>query len=146
MVIAAKTITARANPNGQRKAMAMATIPVFLSAIKVGSVGLEQRSVQNWMITSISFGKMRITRPTIPHLEIDNNWVENNIRPFAIGRKNWLFAASPRGANASALFYSLILTCKVNNIEPFAYFNYMLNRIRDCKTEEDYRAFGLGAL
>ncbi len=73
-------------------------------------------------------------------LEIDNNWVENNIRPFAVGRKNWLFAASPRGANASALFYSLILTCKANDVEPFAYFNYMLNRIPDCKTEDDYRA------
>ena len=73
-------------------------------------------------------------------LEIDNNWIENNIRPFAIGKKNWLFAASPRGAHASALFYSLILTCKANNIEPFAYFNYMLNRIRDCKTDDDYRA------
>lgn len=73
-------------------------------------------------------------------LEIDNNWVENNIRPFAIGKKNWLFAASPRGADASALLYSLILTCKANGIEPFAYFNYMLNRIRDCKTEDEYRA------
>lgn len=73
-------------------------------------------------------------------LEIDNNWIENNIRPFAIGKKNWLFAASPRGANASALFYSLILTCKANDIEPFAYFNYMLNRIRDCDVDDDYRA------
>lgn len=72
-------------------------------------------------------------------LELDNNWVENNIRPFAIGRKNWLFAASPRGADASALFYSLIITCKANSIEPYAYFNYMLNRIRDCHSEEDYR-------
>lgn len=73
-------------------------------------------------------------------LGIDNNWIENNIRPFAIGKKNWMFAASPRGANASALFYSFILTCKANDIEPYAYFNYMLNRIRDCSSEQNYRA------
>ena len=41
-------------------------------------------------------------------LEIDNNGAENQIRPFALGRKNWLFSGSPHGAHASALFYSLI--------------------------------------
>lgn len=40
-------------------------------------------------------------------LEIDNNGAENQIRPFALGRKNWLIAGSPRGAHASALFYSI---------------------------------------
>ena len=73
-------------------------------------------------------------------LEIDNNGAENAIRPFALGRKNWLFAASPRGAKASMLFYSLIMTCKANDIEPFAYFNVMLKQIPHCKTQEDYKA------
>lgn len=72
-------------------------------------------------------------------IEIDNNLIENAIRPFALGRKNWLFAGSPSGAKAGAILYSLIETCKANNIEPYRYFCAMLHRIRHCKTDEDYR-------
>jgi len=52
---------------------------------------------------------------------IDNNAAENAIRPFVIGRKNWLFSASPKGATASANLYSLIETAKANGLEPYAY-------------------------
>jgi len=52
---------------------------------------------------------------------IDNNPVENAIRPFAIGRKNWLFSASVAGAKASANLYGLIETAKANGLEPYAY-------------------------
>jgi len=52
---------------------------------------------------------------------IDNNPVENAIRPFAIGRKNWIFSASVDGAKASANLYSLIETAKANGLEPYAY-------------------------
>jgi len=72
-------------------------------------------------------------------IEIDNNFIENAIRPFALGRKNWLFSGSPSGAKAGAIFYSLIETCKSNNVEPYKYFCAMLHRIRLCKAEEDYR-------
>jgi transposase len=72
-------------------------------------------------------------------IEIDNNLIENAIRPFALGRKNWLFNGSPAGAKAGAIFYSLIETCKANNIEPYQYLCAMLNRIRECVTEDDYR-------
>jgi hypothetical protein len=71
-------------------------------------------------------------------LEIDNNLVENLIRPLALGRKNWLFAGSPHGAKAAAVFYSLIATCQFNNIEPYQYFCKMLHQIRSCKTEVDF--------
>lgn len=71
-------------------------------------------------------------------IEIDNNLIENAIRPFALGRKNWLFNGSPSGAKAGAIFYSLIETCKANNIEPYQYLCAMLNRIRECVTEDDY--------
>lgn len=72
-------------------------------------------------------------------LEIDNNKIENLIRPLALGRKNFLFMGSPSGAKAGAIFYSLIATCIENGIKPYQYFCMMLNQIRHCKTENDYR-------
>ena len=71
-------------------------------------------------------------------IEIDNNLLENAIRPFALGRKNWMFMGSPSGARAGATFYTLIETCKANGIEPYQYLCTMLHRIRECVTEEDY--------
>jgi transposase len=72
-------------------------------------------------------------------VEIDNNLIENSIRPFALGRKNWLFAGSPAGAKAGATLYSLIETCKANDVEPYQYLCAMLNRLRGCRHEDDYR-------
>lgn len=66
--------------------------------------------------------------------------IEGAIRPFALGRKNWIFAGSPRGADAGAALYSLIETCKVNGIEPYRYFCTILNKIRFCKSEAAYEA------
>ena len=54
-------------------------------------------------------------------IEIDNNRCENAIRPFVLGRKAWLFADTPAGAEASARLYSLIETAKANGLEPYAY-------------------------
>ena len=71
-------------------------------------------------------------------LEIDNNGAENQIRPFALGRKNWLMSGSPRGAHASALFYSLIATAISNNWNPFDYLQHLFENIRACKTNDDY--------
>ena len=71
-------------------------------------------------------------------LEIDNNGAENQIRPFALGRKNWLIAGSPRGAHASALFYSLIATAVANGWNPFDYLRHLFENIRTCKTDDDY--------
>lgn len=73
-------------------------------------------------------------------LEIDNNLIENLIRPFALGRKNWMISGSPRGAHAGALFYSLIATAKTNGLNPFNYLKHLFENIRSCKTSEDYKA------
>ena len=72
-------------------------------------------------------------------LRPDNNLVENAIRPFVVGRKNWLFSGHPRGAAASALFYSLIETAKANGLKPYAYIRYLFDQLILAKTEEDYR-------
>ena len=58
-------------------------------------------------------------------LNIDNNGVENTIRPFAIGRKNWLFSDTQNGAKASANLYSLIETAKANGLNEYAYLKYV---------------------
>jgi transposase len=54
-------------------------------------------------------------------LEISNNRAENSIRPFVMGRKNWLFSDTPGGARASAVYYSLIVSVKENGLVPFEY-------------------------
>ncbi|MDX9871213.1 MAG: IS66 family transposase [Clostridia bacterium] len=54
-------------------------------------------------------------------LEISNNRAENSIRPFVMGRKNWLFSNTPNGARASAVYYSLIVSAKENGLLPFEY-------------------------
>jgi hypothetical protein len=58
-------------------------------------------------------------------LEISNNRAERSIKPFVIGRKNWLFANTPRGAKASAVIYSIIETAKESGLNPFAYLSYI---------------------
>jgi len=63
--------------------------------------------------------------------EIDNNLIENSIRPVALGRKNYLFAGSHEGAQRAAIMYSFLGTCKINNIEPFEWLSNVLRRIPD---------------
>jgi transposase len=72
-----------------------------------------------------------------PLLTPDTNAVENAIRPFVIGRKNWLFSGSPRGAHASAGIYSLIETAKANGHDPYFYLCFIFDRLPLCKTEKD---------
>ncbi|MGH8602127.1 MAG: IS66 family transposase [Gammaproteobacteria bacterium] len=62
-------------------------------------------------------------------LSIDNNRIENAIRPFVLGRKNWLFCATVRGAKASANLYSLIETAKANGLEPYHYLRHVFTAL-----------------
>lgn len=61
--------------------------------------------------------------------EIDNNLVENAIRPVAIGRKNYLFAGSQNGARRAAMLYSFLGTCKINDANPFEWLRDLLSKI-----------------
>ncbi len=70
------------------------------------------------------------------HLEIDNNRTENAIRPFVVGRKGWLFAGSPDGAETSALLYSLVETAKANGLEPHAYLTYLFEHLPTASSPE----------
>ena len=73
-------------------------------------------------------------------LRPDNNLAENAIRPFVVGRKNWLFSGNPEGAKASAALYSIIETAKANGLEPYWYLRRLFEHLPLAKTEEDYRA------
>ena len=65
---------------------------------------------------------------------------ENAIRPFVIGRKNWLFSGTPNGASASAAIYSLFETARAKNLEPYWYMRYLLEKLPDAMAEDDYKA------
>ena len=71
---------------------------------------------------------------------IDNNLCENAIRPFVVGRRNWLFADTVAGARASANLYSLVETCKANGIDPYAYLVSLFRKLPAAHSADDYEA------
>ena len=62
-------------------------------------------------------------------IPISNNLDENAIRPFVMGRKNWLFCNTPNGATASAAVYSIVETAKANGLDPYKYLKYLLEQM-----------------
>jgi transposase len=75
-----------------------------------------------------------------PRLAIDTNLAENSIRPFALGRRNWLFADTVKGAKASAALYSIVSTARANGLEPYAYLRRLFAELPKAKTVEDFEA------
>ncbi len=74
-----------------------------------------------------------------PLLTPDNNLAENAIRPFVVGRKNWLFSDTQRGANASANIYSLIETARANGLEPYHYLYYLFKNLPLADSDESIK-------
>jgi len=79
-------------------------------------------------------------------LEIDNNLAENAIRPFVMGRKNWLFSDSVNGVKASANLYSVIETAKANGLEPYAYLRYLFTKLPKAETVDAIEALLPGTI
>ncbi len=69
-------------------------------------------------------------------LEIHNNRAERSIKPFVIGRKNFLFCVTPRGADASAITYSVVESAKANGLKPFEYIEYLLTQLPNSTSQE----------
>ena len=69
-------------------------------------------------------------------LELSNNRAERSIKPFVLGRKNWLFANSVRGAKASVVAFSIIETAKENGLKPFEYLYFLLETLPDATTSQ----------
>ena len=70
------------------------------------------------------------------HLELDNNRSERAIKPFVIGRKNWLFSNTPTGASSSSIIYSLIETAKENSLDPFRYLTYLFEQLPNINVKD----------
>lgn len=70
------------------------------------------------------------------HLELDNNRSERSIKPFVIGRKNFLFANTPQGARASAIAYSLVETAKENGLDPYLYLEHLFEWLPNIRTDD----------
>jgi len=70
----------------------------------------------------------------------DNNLTENAIRPFVLGRKNWLFSNTPRGAQSSAILYSLVESAKANGLEPYKYLRFIFEKLPLADSKDDFRA------
>ena len=75
-----------------------------------------------------------------PDAPVDNNYLENQIRPFAQGRRLWLFAHNPYGASSSANLYSLVSCARVNGLEPQAYLLYLLEELPRAATADALEA------
>jgi len=73
-------------------------------------------------------------------LDISNIKCENAIRPFAVGRRGWLFSDTPKGARAGAVFYTLIETAKENGLDPYSYILHLCRHIASAETAEDVEA------
>ena len=74
-----------------------------------------------------------------PYLTPDNNAAENAIRPFVLGRKNWLFNKSPAGAKSSCGMFSLIQTAKQNGLVPWQYLNALFEKAPYATSTEDWQ-------
>lgn len=61
-------------------------------------------------------------------LDIDNNFTEQRIKPFAVDRKNWLFMGNERGGEAAVIFFGLIQSAKANGLNTYAYFRYIMTQ------------------
>ena len=93
------------------------------------------------------FAALRYANDELPYIrnylkhgliEIDNNLAENAIRPFALGRRNWLFICAEKGAEASANIYSILTTAKANNVEPFSCLTKLNTKLPYCVNAQDY--------
>jgi hypothetical protein len=65
------------------------------------------------------------------HLEASNNFAERCMRPVAVGRKAFLFVGSERAGHAAAIYYSIVESCRLNDVNPLTYLTYVLTHVRD---------------
>jgi transposase len=107
--------------------------------------GLRQRVLPKSGLGKACDYLLRHWAPLARHLEhgetrLDNNLVENAIRPSAIGKKNWLFIGHPDAGQRSAIIYSIVVSCQRRKIDPLAYLRDVLSRLPGMTTRDDLDA------
>jgi transposase len=117
----------------ERLAMCRNAIP-FLEGIKARMLKVAPTlTPKNVLNTAIRYTQNQwdefLVYTTNGRLEIDNNLVENSIRPIALGRKNYLFAGDHEAAQRAAVIYSLMASCKACQINPLAYLSDVLDKL-----------------
>jgi transposase len=100
-------------------AWAESLLPNIIPKSKFGQAIIYAVNQKKWLMNFLLDGR----------LELSNNRAERSIRPFTIGRKNWLFSYCVKGANASAVIYSLIESAHANGLVPFMYLDYLLRTL-----------------
>jgi len=103
------------------------TLPKVLAKSKMGKALQYANNHKKWLMTYLEDG----------NCSISNNLAENSIRPFTLGRKNWLFSSSTAGADASAAVYSIVETAKANGLNPYKYLQYLLTEIPSMDFQKD---------
>jgi hypothetical protein len=107
-------------------AWAESMLPQVLPKSKLGIAVSYAVNQKPWLMNFLLDGR----------LELSNNRAERTIRPFTVGRKNWLFSFCEKGAKASAVVYSIIETALANGLVPFMYLNYLLGTLPNITTSK----------
>lgn len=125
----------------QRETLSKPIIDEFYNWLNSVNV-LPKSSLGKAITYAISQKKYLLNYLLDGRLEISNNRAENSIRPFVMGRKNWLFSNTPNGARSSAIYYSLISSAKENGLNPFDYLTKILTQAPNGASAEELLPWG----
>jgi transposase len=106
---------------------------VWLESVNPGS-GTALSKAVNYALNERKYLVKFLEDPVVP---VSNNRCENSVRPFCVGRRNWLFSATPKGATSSAIVYSIIETAKSNNLKPYHYLNWLFETMSQVDSYDD---------
>jgi transposase len=129
----------------RRQAHRQRHYPRPLYWLKKVAIGLRERMPPKSGLAKACDYLLRYWTPLTAHLahgetRLDNNLIENAIRPSAIGKKNWLFIGHPEAGQRSAILYSMVISCQRRGIEPLAYLRDVLTRLPGMTTADDLDA------
>lgn len=141
-----KEITELENENGYdahirlkiREEKSLPLVKAFFAWVKNVQPQVLKKSPLGVAITYALNQEKKLMQPFLDgRLDIDNNLAERSIKPFVIGRKNWLFSKTPKGATASAMAYSLIVTAKENDLNVFNYLTHLFTSLPNIDVQDE---------
>jgi transposase len=136
---------AKAMSDAERKAIREEKAAPLLKSLHAWAMDLKEQTMPSGKLGEALHYLLAQWPKLIRYLDngavaIDTNVAENAIRPFAIGRRNWLYADTVNGAKASASLYTLVQTCRANQIEPYAYLRRLFAELPAAETVEQFEA------